>query len=902
MQWPISMRVCGSRSRNCIAHLTLFVAAAISHQRSAAWIDSAEETVKESHVIGRVQGSSKWLLQSETYRSWVDSKDKALLWIQAAPGMGKSTLCSVIVDDLVRRRGQHRTILFCFISECIGQMEASQCLLRTLLYQVLRVENSIAPRELLRSLLWSAEELNDPISLERFRHILGTLLGAIKLNASVTFVIDGLDEDREIKAVLEDEIDRVNTIRGRKRAEGLKCVISSQELYRKPIVETLGMTVDLSDECGMQTDMFRYANNLLSDVPWAFSYGGHSRTAVAKWLCDRAQGNFLWLSLVIEDLYRMETDEDIIDKVKALPATVEGIYEKRLTAITRQDVPRVQVVFSWLTVARRLISLSELMHAMKVTLDSIQEFPTHDEFNRLCGWLVTTTSEGIVRFRHPSVGKYLISAKRMRWSRHPVIEAHELLAQACLKILASDEKENIKWINHDSCLPSSKLKSATSLRQYAAAYWSLHYRSAEAYSRVLAGTLQRSLEITLEYFCQAFPSYECEGATQITSTTLRVCAQHGFLGLTKLCLEKGTNPDGDSCDYCPTPLAIAAAGGHTDVAALLLKRGASARSIRKPTKVEILHIAAAHGSLQLAELLLVYGAKPDAMEYDSGRTALHIAAECGHLELVRSLVGQGIDLNSALVHTLETPLHLAARRGHLEVVRCLIDGRAASAEEVQMCEIIVKQPYYQTWIQESIIERKSESESAWRTMKHLAEKDMTDLISNSTWYANVHRKTCDGWTPLHLAASNGHADTVQLLIERGASIQDETYAQRTALHLAIENCHLNVVKGLLEVGATEKMGGKLSANIINDIEKRGHVAIARLLWWQAFCVETTQAACPPSLFSLATRDSESSLCDHGSISRFQKTPTTTYFNSKILAWNRHHDDNSGGPLKRRRNA
>ena len=74
----------------------------------------------------------------------------ALLWIHGAPGTGKSTLCSVIVNDLLQRYGQQRTTLFCFSDKCIGRMESSQCLLRTIMYQMLGAEERLVPRELLR--------------------------------------------------------------------------------------------------------------------------------------------------------------------------------------------------------------------------------------------------------------------------------------------------------------------------------------------------------------------------------------------------------------------------------------------------------------------------------------------------------------------------------------------------------------------------------------------------------------------------------------------------------------------------------------------------------------------------------------------------------------------------------
>ncbi|GMH36921.1 hypothetical protein BSKO_04794 [Bryopsis sp. KO-2023] len=61
--------------------------------------------------------------------------------------------------------------------------------------------------------------------------------------------------------------------------------------------------------------------------------------------------------------------------------------------------------------------------------------------------------------------------------------------------------------------------------------------------------------------------------------------------------------------------------------------------------------------------------------------------------------------------------------------------------------------------------------------------------------------TFEGFFPLHAAAREGHAETVETLIEAGAMIDAQDDTGLTPLSLAAWHGHLNVVKALIEAGA-----------------------------------------------------------------------------------------------------
>ena len=91
-----------------------------------------------------------------------------------------------------------------------------------------------------------------------------------------------------------------------------------------------------------------------------------------------------------------------------------------------------------------------------------------------------------------------------------------------------------------------------------------------------------------------------------------------------------------------------------------------------------LHVAAANGHKDVAGYLIAKGADVNACvsgEANTGRTALHYAASGGYCDLVRLLVAKGADVNAKDAMGM-TPLHLAAANGCGDVVELLASSGA----------------------------------------------------------------------------------------------------------------------------------------------------------------------------------------------------------------------------------
>ena len=85
-----------------------------------------------------------------------------------------------------------------------------------------------------------------------------------------------------------------------------------------------------------------------------------------------------------------------------------------------------------------------------------------------------------------------------------------------------------------------------------------------------------------------------------------------------------------------------------------------------------------------------------------------------------------------------------------------------------------------------------------------------------------------GWTPLHYAASGGHAEIVQLLLEHAAYIDAQSPNQSTPLMMAAMYGNTRTLSVLLEAGADASLKnqkGMTALDFAREADRQGAVAL-----------------------------------------------------------------------------
>jgi ankyrin repeat protein len=301
-----------------------------------------------------------------------------------------------------------------------------------------------------------------------------------------------------------------------------------------------------------------------------------------------------------------------------------------------------------------------------------------------------------------------------------------------------------------------------------------------------------------------------------------------------LVLDEGISVQSKDADN-QTPMHKAASyGGNAELSAFLFSLGADphARDVEGRTP---LHVAAegASDAVAIAAWLLDLRVSIDDPCSVKKETALHKASKKGHLRLVKLLVGRNADL---YVRSTDgyTALHYAIANGHTALVRWFIVDCSPKLDIGK-----IEKGSLQLTDKDSLLHIAAQYGTK-EILTFLLSPEILNIIVDAFISGNSQRDACSagvdiinasGKTPLYVAAENGHADYMSLLLSDGASISRLCHGSKdkTALHLAVSKGYVDVVKMLLQNGANFSCIDLEGNTPLHDAAKGGFVDVAGAL-------------------------------------------------------------------------
>lgn len=246
-----------------------------------------------------------------------------------------------------------------------------------------------------------------------------------------------------------------------------------------------------------------------------------------------------------------------------------------------------------------------------------------------------------------------------------------------------------------------------------------------------------------------------------------------------------------------TPLVLASRNGHAAMVETLLNAGADPNG---PTSAGTtpLMLASASGSAPAVRALLARGAAIDVKESLRGETALMFAAASNRAEVVEILLANGADpaLTTALVDAPKlTKAADEAQKKRLETLREARTKKAGVATETR--------PEPEPKGGGNVFGKLF----SWVTPDKGAKKESNERRERPSYGDLVGVQ--GGMTALLLAARQGNFETVSVLLDKGADVNQVSEGSKTSpLLIATMNGRFDLAKYLLERGADPNLASE----------------------------------------------------------------------------------------------
>ncbi|XP_045473074.1 serine/threonine-protein phosphatase 6 regulatory ankyrin repeat subunit A-like isoform X2 [Harmonia axyridis] len=335
-------------------------------------------------------------------------------------------------------------------------------------------------------------------------------------------------------------------------------------------------------------------------------------------------------------------------------------------------------------------------------------------------------------------------------------------------------------------------------------------------------------------------------------TPLHLAAAAGQIEVCKLLLELGADIDATD-ELGQKPIHAACSNNHSEVAKLFLQEHPGLVMAMTKDGNTCAHIAAAQGSVTVIEELMKFDKQGviNSRNKMTDATPLQIAAEGGHAEVVKALVRAGANITDENKAGF-TAVHLAAQNGHgsvLEVFRPSNTLRIVS-KKLGVTPLHVAAYYGQADTVRELLSHspgtvKSEppnggtlvpilGNESGMTPLHLASfsgnENVVRLLLNSAGVQVEAQTLENGYNPMHLACFGGHVTVVGLLLSRQADLlQSQDKHGKTGLHIAATQGHYQMVEVLLGQGAEINSPDKNSWTPLHCASKAGCFEVVKLL-------------------------------------------------------------------------
>lgn len=354
---------------------------------------------------GLLQDSYRWVLDNEDFQRWRTDDQSRLLWIKGDPGKGKTMLLCGIIDEIQGEGSSTEPLSYFFCQATDSRINTATAVLRGLIYLLIKQCPSLISHVRARYDQAGRDLFKDTNAWVALSDIFANITQDPK-GENAYLIVDALDECViELPKLLDLIIQSLSS------SSHLKWIVSSrnwpdieERLQERNKKATLSLELNAKS---VSKAVNKYVEHKVNHLTQTKRYDDSIKTSVQEYLLSNANGTFLWVAMVCQNLASKST-RNTLATLKTYPPGLNPLFQRMMQLICdSEDSELLKQIIALTAVVYRPITLSELTSLMHMP-DGFADNPIWlEELVKQCGSFLTIR-ESTVYFVHQSANDFVL--------------------------------------------------------------------------------------------------------------------------------------------------------------------------------------------------------------------------------------------------------------------------------------------------------------------------------------------------------------------------------------------------------------------------------------------------------------------------------------------------------------
>jgi hypothetical protein len=440
-----------------------------------------------------------WILEDTSFRLWRSQDATRLLWIRGDPGKGKTMMTMGVIAELSqpessyvavpkkRRRIDDPACLlsFFFCQSTVPGQNNAVAVLRGLIYMLVLQKRELLKYVQERHRILGKQLFEGSNALYALQNILSDMLNDAALPLTY-LLVDGLDECTSgmpelLQIITSDSVGRQSRVKWLVTSRNIPEI----EQYLQP--DSLGIQLSLEVEASqVSRAVAAFVDYKVQRLLTVRKYSTKLQAEIQQQLRDKAEGTFLWVSMVCKELEKVPLYRTR-EVLQTMPRGLNPLYDRMMAQIAAQDAETTDTDYCWdilrsTTLAFRPLKLEELAIAADLPKDLCNDVQAVVDLVSRCGSFLTVR-HGVVSFIHLSAKDYFTLGNGRQVFEGTWADKHRYMADCQLDAMERMLRRDVCSLHksgaraHDESTQERIKNSNLSTIKYACEYWVEHVQA-----------------------------------------------------------------------------------------------------------------------------------------------------------------------------------------------------------------------------------------------------------------------------------------------------------------------------------------------------------------------------------------------------------------------------------------